>query len=267
MGRIAQTFERLKVEQRKGLIPFITAGHPDLETTRKLLLALQTAGADVIELGVPFSDPIADGPVIQQSSQHALSSGVTLQKILTVVAELRSELTTPLVLFSYLNPVLQFGIDKFSREAADAGVDGVLFCDLPLDEAADIKETLVERSVDLILLAAPTSTDDRLHQIAATASGFIYAVSRTGVTGTRDALSNEAEQLVRRLRPLTSLPIAVGFGISTADQIAQVWDYADGAVVGSALVKEINDHADHNTLVEHVEEVVRSLFPSPVVKE
>jgi len=259
LSRISDTFEGLKVGGRKGLIPFVTAGHPDISTTRRLLPALQTAGAHIIELGVPFSDPIADGPVIQRSSQQALRNGVTLMEILSLVAELRSELRVPIVIFSYINPVLQFGIENFARAGAEAGVDGVLLSDLPLEEAAEVRNMLSKNSIDLILLAAPTSSDERLRTIAAHARGFIYAVSRTGVTGTRDELSHHAEELVRRLRVLTCLPVAVGFGISTPDQVRQVWDYADAAVVGSALVKEIEEHSDRPDMVEHVETFVRSL--------
>ena len=265
MSRISDTFRRLKAQDRRALIPFITAGHPNIQTTRSLLPALQRAGADLIEIGVPFSDPIADGPVIQRSSQQALSNGITLRDILPLVADLREELEVPLVLFSYVNPVLQFGIDDFTREAANAGVDGVLLSDLPLEEAAEIRDKLSNRSIDLILLAAPTSTDERLQAIAESASGFIYAVSRTGVTGARDQLTNESAALVQRLRVFTDLPVAVGFGISTADQIAQVWQYADAAVVGSAIVNKIEENAGSTELIQHVEGFVRSLVPRRVM--
>jgi tryptophan synthase alpha chain len=259
LSRIADTFKRLKHGGKRGLIPFVTAGHPDLQTTRRLMLALEKAGADVIELGVPFSDPIADGPVIQRASQRALANGVTLRQILSLVADVRRELQVPIVLFSYVNPVLQFGIDAFARQAAQAGVDGVLLSDLPLEEAREVRDKLSANSVDLILLAAPTTTDERLGMIAENASGFIYAVSRTGVTGTRSELSKQAADLVERLRSWTPLPVAVGFGISTADQIAEVWQYADAAVVGSAIVKEIEEKAGRPELVDHVEEFVRLL--------
>lgn len=232
-----------------------------METTRRLLPALQRAGADIIEVGVPFSDPIADGPVIQHSSQTALANGVTLKDILTMVADVRSGLQVPVVLFSYVNPVLQFGLDEFEREADQAGVDGVLLSDLALEEAVEITEQTSARSFDVILLAAPTSTDARLRMIAESASGFIYAVSRTGVTGTRDRLSTEAAELVKRLRKFTTLPLAVGFGISNAAQVAQVWEYADAAVVGSAIVRHIEENAGSADLVERVEEFVRSLVP------
>jgi len=233
-----------------------------MPTTGRLLDALQRAGADVIEVGIPFSDPIADGPVIQLSSQQALRNGVTLKDILSLVSDARSQLHVPIVLFSYINPVLQFGIDDFAREAAGAGVDGVLLSDLPLEEAEGITEKLSAKSIDLILLAAPTSTDKRLQTIADNASGFIYAVSRTGVTGARDELSNEAALLVKRLRMFTPLPVAVGFGISNAAQVAEVWEYADAAVVGSAIVKEIERNTGHPNLVGLVEEFVRSLVPN-----
>jgi tryptophan synthase alpha chain len=261
LSRIAGTFKKLNDEGRRGLIPFVTAGHPDIQTTRRLMPALQRAGADVIELGVPFSDPIADGPVIQRSSQEALANGITLEQILSLVSDARHEVQAPIVLFSYLNPVLQFGIDAFARQAAEAGVDGVLLSDLPLEEATDVRKNLSDHSIDLILLAAPTSTDDRLRMIVEQATGFIYAVSRTGVTGARDELSETAAQLVKRLRALTRLPVAVGFGISTAEQVGEVWRYADAAVVGSAIVNEIETHAARTDLVEHIEEFVRALVP------
>ena len=262
MSRIADTFERLKAGGRRGLIPFVTAGHPDMPTTRRLLPALQNAGADIIELGVPFSDPIADGPVIQRSSQQALRNGVTLKEILSLVAEIRSGLRVPIVLFSYLNPVLQLGVENFARASAEAGVNGILLSDLPLEEAAGVRNTLSKNSIDLIVLAAPTSSEQRLRMIAGNARGFIYAVSRTGVTGTRNELSHQAEELVQRLRPLTNLPVAVGFGISTPAQVRNVWEYADAAVVGSAIVKEIEENSDRPDLVEHVERFIRSLRAS-----
>ena len=261
LTRISETFSRLKSQGKRALIPFVTAGYPDMPTTRRLLEALQRAGADVIEIGVPFSDPIADGPVIQLSSQQALRNGVTLKDILTLVSDARPQLHVPIVLFSYINPVLQFGIDDFAREAAGAGVDGVLLSDLPLEEAEGITQKLSDRSIDLILLAAPTSTGERLQTIADNASGFIYAVSRTGVTGAREELSNEAAALVKRLRMFTHLPVAVGFGISNAAQVAEVWEYADAAVVGSAIVRHIEQNAGSPDLIERVEEYVRSLVP------
>ncbi len=239
VSSISETFARLRQEGKRALIPFITAGDPDLTTTRDLLVELAQAGADIIELGVPFSDPVADGPVIQRASMRALQNDFGLGDILQLVREARQKVDVPVVLFSYLNPLLQFGLDRLAREARLARVDGVLVTDLSLEGASDFKESLSKNSLDLILLVAPTTNDRRLRLIAKNASGFIYAVSRTGVTGTRSEISVDARKLVERVRAITDLPVAVGFGISTREQVAEVWDYADGAVVGSAIVAEI----------------------------
>jgi tryptophan synthase alpha chain len=263
LSRIDETFARLKMEGKGGLIPFITAGDPDIETTRELLIALARAGADTIELGVPFSDPIADGPVIQRASQRALINGTGLAQILKLVSEVREELSVPIVIFSYLNPLLQFGLSRFATEAALAGVDGILLTDLPAGEASEFAQTLSANSLDLIRLVAPTSTDERLKIIAEGASGFIYAVSRTGVTGKRTESSEEAEKLVTRVRRVSDLPIAVGFGISNADQVKDVWRYADAAVVGSAIVAEI-ERAGGDDVIQRVEGFVRSLVPGRI---
>ena len=261
MSRINETFARLKREGRGGLIPFITAGDPNIEATRELLVALARAGADVIELGVPFSDPIADGPVIQRASQRALLNGTSVDQILKLVADVRREFTAPIVIFSYLNPLLQFGIRRFASEAARAGVDGVLLTDLPAGEPSKFAQELTAHSLDLIRLVAPTSTDERLEIIAEQATGFIYAVSRTGVTGATTESSEEAEKLVARVRRVSDLPVAVGFGISNADQVGDVWRYAEAAVVGSAIVVEI-ERAGSKDVVQRVEEFVRSLLPA-----
>jgi tryptophan synthase alpha chain len=263
LTRINETFTRLKKEGRGGLIPFITAGDPNMETMRELLVALDRAGADVIELGVPFSDPIADGPVIQRASQRALLNGTSVAQILSLVADVRRELKAAIVIFSYLNPLLQFGLSRFASEAAHAGVDGVLLTDLPAGEANDFAQELTAHSLDLIRLVAPTSTDERLGLIAEQATGFIYAVSRTGVTGATTESSAEAEKLVARVRRVSDLPVAVGFGISDADQVADVWRYAEAAVVGSAIVAEI-ERAGGKDVVQRVEEFVRSLDPGKV---
>jgi tryptophan synthase alpha chain len=261
LSRISETFARLKIEGRGALVPFITAGDPDFETTRELLFALARAGSDLIEVGVPFSDPIADGPVIQRASQRALRQQISVADILNVVADAGNEIDVPIVIFSYLNPLLQFGISRFAEEAARAGVDGVLLTDLALEESDEFSQALRANSLDLILLVAPTSTDERLRTIAGRASGFIYAVSRTGVTGATAELSNEAEKLVRRVRAVTDLPVAVGFGISNAGQVSEVWGYADAAVVGSAIVAEIERNAGRRDLVQVIEEFVRALKP------
>jgi len=239
MSRIAETFADLKREGRRGFIPFITAGDPDLETTRDLILELDRAGATVIELGVPFSDPMADGPVIQRASERALRHHFGLTEILQIVAEARKQTDVPIVLFSYFNPLLQFGLEKLAREAEHAGVDGILVTDLAPEESGRFAAMLRAHEIDVIFLVAPTSTDERLQMVAERASGFIYAVSRTGVTGAQAEMSAEAEKLVNRVRQFSDLPVAVGFGISKPDQVADVWRYADAAVVGSAIVAEI----------------------------
>ena len=258
MSRIASRFEQLKGEGRKGFIPFVTAGDPDLETSLEIVLKLAALDADVIELGVPFSDPMADGPTIQRSSQRALEKGVSLTDVLELARVAREKTDTAIILFSYLNPLLRFGTDALVRRAADVGLDGVLITDAVDEEAAEYSDLLNDAGLDLISLIAPTTTDERLEKIAQRSSGFLYAVSRAGVTGARDAMTNDAAHLVERARRVSDLPIAVGFGISTAEQVADVCRYADAAVVGSAIVSVIESAAggDH---VAAVEEFVRRL--------
>ena len=225
---------------KPSLVAYVTSGDPDLATTRDVVLAAIEAGASVIELGVPFSDPVADGPVIQRASERALKHGTSLDQVLKLAAEIReSSQSVGLIIFSYLNPMLQMGLDKFCKIARLAGVDGVLATDLPVEEADFYLSEIRKNDLAAIFLAAPTSTDARLKRIAQASSGFVYAVSRTGVTGQRKQMSDDAQTLVRRLRKFTKLPIAVGFGISTAEQFAAVGKYAEGAVVGSAIVETI----------------------------
>ncbi|HEX3282838.1 MAG TPA: tryptophan synthase subunit alpha, partial [Pyrinomonadaceae bacterium] len=266
MRRIEETFAQLKSEGRGGLIPFVTAGDPHLELTRALIVELASAGASVIELGVPFSDPMADGPVIQRSSERALRNRVGIEEILQIVSEARESTHVPIVLFSYYNPLLQFGLERLAREAAGAGVDGVLVTDLAPEEAGDFQNALSAEQLDMIYLVAPTSTDDRLRMIAERASGFVYAVSRTGVTGTRKESSDAAANLVERVRAVTTLPVAVGFGVSNRSQVEEVLRYADAAVVGSAIVAEIEKEAGNPDLVKHVGSFVRSLMPDTGVE-
>lgn len=237
MGRIEAAFSELKRQGRKGFIPFITAGDPDLETTGKLLL--EFSEATVIELGVPFSDPMADGPVIQRASERALKHGFGIGDVLETVAGVRRKIETPIILFSYYNPLLQFGIKRLAKEAKAAGVDGVLVTDLSPEESGEFESELRAHDLDMIFLIAPTSTDERLKLVAQHARGFVYAVSRAGVTGVRTNVSVEAEKLVTRMRRFSPLPIAVGFGISTAAQVKDVQRYADAVVIGSAIVSEI----------------------------
>jgi tryptophan synthase alpha chain len=226
-----------------GLVAYITAGDPSLPATEQFVLALAEAGADVIELGVPFSDPVADGPVIQRASERALRGGATLAGVLALVKSLRSKTEVPLVLFSYFNPVLQMGLEKFGDAGKAAGADGVLITDLTPEEAGDYRAAMTARGLDTIFLAAPTSTDERLALIAKSTSGFLYLISRTGVTGVKDQLADELPALARRVRRFTELPIAIGFGISLPGHVSLLGGLADAAVVGSALVEEIERSA------------------------
>lgn len=266
MSHIAEVFAQLKREGRRGLIPFLTAGDPDLKTTSELLTEIAEASATVIELGVPFSDPVADGPTIQRASERALKHGFGLEEILGLVAEFRKKSETPLILFSYFNPLLQFGVERLAREARASGVDGVLVTDLVPEEAEEFSSAMKRGGLDMIFLVAPTSTDERLRMVAERASGFIYAVSRAGVTGARAEMSAEAERLVSRVRKFSDLPVAVGFGISNAEQVADVWRYADAAVVGSALVSEIEKLYGSPDIANKVGEFVRSLLPEAALK-
>jgi len=251
VSAIAEAFARAREENRAAFIPFLTAGHPDLETTEDLVAVLAAAGADVIELGVPFSDPIADGPVIQAASARALSGGATLEKILALVARARLRVRVPIVLFTYFNPLHAHGLDRFADQAAASGVDGVLCVDLPPEEAADgYLAALGGQGLDAIFLLAPTSTRERVRQVARVGSGFVYYVSRTGVTGERDSLPRGLEREVAALRKQLALPVAVGFGISTPEQAAAVARIADGVVVGSALVRLIDECADEPGLLD-----------------
>jgi tryptophan synthase alpha chain len=260
LGQISEAFSNLKREGKKSLIPFITAGDPDLATTRDLIVELARAGATLIELGVPFTDPMADGPVIQRASERALRHGFGVVEILRTVAEARTQTDVPIILFSYFNPLLQFGVESVAREAKQAGVDGILVTDLVPEEASEFAAVLRRYDLDMIFLVAPTSTDERLRMVAERASGFIYAVSRAGVTGARDKMSAEAEKLVRRVRKFSDLPVAVGFGISKPEQVADVWRYADAAVVGSAIVGEIEHAQSAADAVSRVGQFARHLI-------
>ena len=224
---------------RPALIAYVTCGDPDLATTRCIVLAAIDAGVDVVELGVPFSDPVADGPVIQRASERALANGVTLEDVLKLAASIRRRTKAGLIIFSYFNPVLQYGLDRFAKTAAASGVDGALITDLTVEEAGPYLRSMRGRKLATVFLAAPTSTDARLRAIARASTGFVYAVSRTGVTGTRKQLTGSARSLVRRLRKFTKLPIALGFGISTPAQFREAGRFADAVVVGSAIVQTI----------------------------
>jgi tryptophan synthase alpha chain len=237
--RISKRFAELRASGELGIVGYITAGDPSLDATLKYVLALGHAGADVIELGVPFSDPLADGPTIQRASERALRGGASLAGVVDLVRRIRQSSQVPLVLFSYYNPILQMGIEKFASSAASAGADGVLATDLTPEESEDYRRILAAHHLDTIFLGAPTSTDERLAKIATCSSGFLYLISRTGVTGAKDALPDDLPALIRRTRSVTQLPIAVGFGISLPGHVAVLGGLADAAVVGSALVSEI----------------------------
>ena len=232
----------IRFKHRPGLVAYITCGDPDLGTSRDVALAAIDAGADVIELGVPFSDPVADGPVIQRASERALQRGTDLAGVLDVAKQIRERSDAGLIIFSYLNPILQFGLDRFCAAAAAAGVDGTLVTDLPIEEAGDYLKAMKAHKLAPVFLAAPTSTDERLRQIAKHSRGFVYAISRTGITGTRHEVAGDAHSLVERLRSLTKLPIAVGFGVSTPEQFREVGSFADAAVVGSAVVQRVEQN-------------------------
>jgi tryptophan synthase alpha chain len=244
LTRIGRRFAALRAEGRKAFVAFLTAGDPSLERTLEAALALEAAGADVLELGVPFSDPLADGPVIQRASERALQRGTTLAAVLDLVRRLRQSSELPIVLFSYANPLLRLGLERLARDAAAAGVDGVLVTDLPPEEAGEWIAIARQAELDTIFLVAPTSPDERLRLVAEATRGFLYAISRTGVTGEEQALSADAAPLVARLKTLSDVPVVLGFGISTPGQVRAAGAVADGVVVGSALVRFLEEHPE-----------------------
>jgi tryptophan synthase alpha chain len=232
----------LKFNHHPGLVAYVTCGDPDLATTQEVVLAAAKAGADVIELGVPFSDPVADGPIIQRASGRAVAKGVSLSQVLELAAEVRKHTNAGLIIFSYLNPIMRMGLQNFCASAKRAGVDGALVTDLPIEEASDYIRSMRDCDLATVFLAAPTSTDERLKRIAQASTGFVYAVSRTGVTGTRDQVASDASALVKRLRKYTKLPIAVGFGVSNRSQFEEVGKFADAVVIGSAIVQTVEQN-------------------------
>jgi tryptophan synthase alpha chain len=257
--RIRALFEHLRSQDRAGLVAYITAGDPSPSRTAGLVRALERGGADLIELGVPFSDPIADGPVIQRGSERALRAGTSVKRVLEIARDIRTESQIPMILFSYLNPLLRYGFERLAADAAAAGVDGVLLTDLSVEEAERHVPPLRAAGLDTIFLAAPTSTPERLRLVAEYSSGFVYLVSRTGVTGERSSLSDSVAPLIARMRELTDLPLAVGFGISTRDHVASVSRLADAVAVGSAFVRVIEEHGHDATLEEELEGLARRL--------
>jgi tryptophan synthase alpha chain len=251
MSRIGDRFAKLRAEERKGFVAFITAGDPSLETTIETAVALDREGVDVLELGVPFSDPLADGPVIQRASERALHRGITLADVLEAVRAIRRRCEMPLLLFSYFNPLLRHGLERLAGEGREAGLDGVLVTDLPPEEADGWLSVARGAGLDTVFLAAPTSPEERLRRVAEATRGFVYAISRTGVTGERQALSDDASPLVGRLKALTREPVALGFGISTPEQVKAAAGVADAVVVGSALVRFLEERPEGD-LAAHV---------------
>ncbi|HEX6210528.1 MAG TPA: tryptophan synthase subunit alpha [Methylomirabilota bacterium] len=259
MSRIDAAFEQLRARGERALVAYLMAGDPSLAETERLVIEAERRGADLVELGVPFSDPLADGPVIQRADVRALAAGTTLVRVLETVAALRARLRLPLVLMTYYNPVLAFGLKSFARTAADAGADGVIVPDLPHEEAEPLRAEAEPAGLDLIHMVAPTSTPARVKTIARLSRGFIYVVSLTGVTGARRELPPDLAAQVRTLRLVTTKPICVGFGVSTPEQVAAVGRLADGVAVGSAIVRTIEEHAGTPALVEKVGDFIASL--------
>ncbi|MBS1858287.1 MAG: tryptophan synthase subunit alpha [Acidobacteria bacterium] len=258
MTRIGLLFERLKRENRKGLIAYLTAGDPTPARTPSLVHALERGGADLIELGVPFSDPIADGPVIQRAGERALQAGTSLRTVLDIACRIRETSQVPLLLFTYLNPVVRYGLDRLAEDAAAAGIDGCLLTDASVEEAEAYAAAMHRHNIDTVFLAAPTSTPRRLELVARYSTGFVYLVSRTGVTGERDSLSASVAPLVNSMREVTDLPLAVGFGISKPEHVAELGHQVEAVVVGSALVRIIEQHPGPE-LEQRLEEFTRSL--------
>lgn len=258
-SRITRLFERLREEGRPGLVAYITAGDPSPERTAGLVAALERGGADLIELGVPFSDPIADGPVIQRGAQRALDAGTTVAKVLDIAAEIRRSSEIPILLFTYLNPILRYGLDALARDADERGIDGCLMTDLSVEEAEQYVEAMRKRHLDTVFLGTPTSTPERLAQVAKYSTGFVYLVSRTGVTGERDSLSDSVGPLVDAMRAITDLPVVVGFGVSTAEHVRAVGAVADGVAVGSAFVRTVERYGKSPELEAQLEAQARDL--------
>jgi len=259
VSRLDETFARLRAEGRTGLVAYVTAGDPDLPRSAEVIRAVDRGGADVIELGVPFSDPLADGPVIQRATERALAAGTTLTKVLELAAGLSGELSAPLVLFSYANPIVRLGLATFARRAREAGIAGVLVLDLPPEEAGDARAAFSAEGLDTIFLLSPTTSAERIRRAAALGGGFLYGISRLGVTGVRTDVADSAATLAARVRAETARPLALGFGFSRPEHVQAVGAWADAAVVGSALVQVIADHADDPDLGGEVERYVRWL--------
>jgi tryptophan synthase alpha chain len=257
--RFEKTFSRIRANSHAGLVTYTTAGDPDLPRSAEILRALDRGGADVLEVGVPFSDPLADGPVIQRATERALAAGTTLSRVLGMVKQVRADIRAPIVIFSYANPILRMGAERFAEVAQEAGIDGVLVLDLPIEEAAEFRALMAARGIDMIFLLSPTTTAERIKTAATLGSGFLYAISRLGVTGARDDVAASAREVVERIRAASDMPIAVGFGISSPEHVREVGQWADAAVVGSALVNVIAEAGKSPDLATKVEEYVRWL--------
>ena len=258
-SRLGPTFDRLRASRVTGLITFVTAGDPSMQRSADILKALDRAGADVLEVGVPFSDPLADGPVIQRASERALDAGATLTRIFEMIASLRADVAAPIVLFTYANPVERLGLETFARAAAEAGVDGVLVVDLPVEESDGLRVALASHGLDMVFLLSPTTRRERIEKAAALGSGFLYGISRLGVTGAQEKMADGARSLVERIREVTDMPVAIGFGLSRPEHLAEVGAWADAAVVGSGLVRVIEEYGTAPELIDHVSRYVRWL--------
>lgn len=265
MSRISQMFETLKNKGEMALIPYITAGDPDIATTEALIKCLISNGADMIELGVPFSDPMADGPTIQAASERALQNSFSIAAILELVKKVRNNFTTPIILFGYYNPFYQYGSAKLACDAQNAGVDGFLVVDLPPEEAGELKKEAAARGLDNIFLLAPTSTPDRMKLVARLGTGFVYYVPVTGVTGARDSLAAMMDKYVAKIRGFTSLPVGIGFGISSPDHVAEIASYADAVIVGSAIIKVVEENLGKPDMLQKVGKFVRSLKDATIL--
>jgi tryptophan synthase alpha chain len=259
MSRIEATFRRLRDGGRTGLVTYLTAGDPSLAVTADLLVRLDHAGADVLEVGVPFSDPLADGPVIQRATERALAAGATLAGVLDMVEGVRQRITAPIVIFSYANPILRLGLDTFTARAAAAGVDGVLTLDVPPEEAEEWRHRFGAAGIDTIFLLSPTTTVERIRRAARLGSGFLYGISRLGVTGARDEVADSAADLAGRVRAETAMPLALGFGVSRPEHVRAIGRWADAAVVGSALVSIVAERAGRPELLDEVERYIQWL--------
>lgn len=259
MNKIKERFKELRKTNRKGFIAYITAGDPNLKITEQLIFALGDSGADIIELGVPFSDPMADGLTNQKAAERALASGTTLKKIFGTIKKARNKSRIPIVLFTYLNPVFRYGWERFAKDAKACGVDGVLILDLPVEESADERKILSKAGIDLIYLLSPTSSEDRIKRICKNAKGFIYYVSRTGVTGVRESIEAGVKPMVQKIKSFTDIPVGVGFGISKPEHVKEVARYADAVVVGSAIVSMIEKNIGRKNLIQHTAKFVKTL--------